>query len=246
MTSASTTTPRPGRLRGRHGRPGRGGRPPRGRGRRVLEALGWLLLVGGLGWLAWVAWQIWGTTWQAHREYRATVTRIEQGFALGPKAPAQSIPGLGILRVPRFGDDYAVPVLEGTDADTLAKGVGHEPDTALPGERGNLVLAGHVVTHGEPFRDLKGLRPGDVVRLETREGTYRYRIDTPGDALTVDFSAGWVLGAEPRNPDPGGAEPSGAPRLITLITCAELFHTDLRTVVFGHQVGFTPRATAAG
>lgn len=212
------------------------GRAPRSRRRKALEAVGWTLLLVGLGWLAWIAWQIWGTTWQAHRAYKAQISQIEEGWRLDEK-----VPGLGILRVPRFGADYEVPVLEGTSKDVLAKGVGHEPGTALPGKDGNMVLAGHVVTHGEPFRDLKTLRVGDVVRLETRGGTYSYRIDTPGNGLTVDFNAAWVLDPKPVNPSPGGVEPIVDDHLLTLVTCAELFHTDLRTVVFGHQVSFEPR-----
>ena len=58
----------------------------------------------------------------------------------------------------------------------------------------------------------------------------------------MPFTASWVLDARPRNPDAGGVEPPDGVggRLLTLITCAELFHTDQRLVAFGHLVSSTP------
>ena len=41
----------------------------------------------------------------------------------------------------------------------------------------------------------------------------------------------------------GGVEPAQKPgqKLITLTTCAELFHTDNRMIAFGHLVASTTR-----
>lgn len=214
--------------------------PARSR-RRILGWAGGACLLAGLGLFAWIGWQLWVTTWLSHRHQAELVGELQRGWSSGQQEVRVDVgPGIGILRIPRFGEDYAVPVLAGTSDDVLAAGVGHEDGTALPGERGNMVLAGHVITHGEPFRDLEQLDPGDEVDLQTARGTYHYVVDTPGDGLTVDFSAGWVLDPRPENPDPDGVDPIDAPRLLTLVTCAELFHTDLRTVVFGHQTGFDP------
>jgi len=51
-----------------------------------------------------------------------------------------------------------------------------------------------------------------------------------------------VIDNLPKNPR-GGVEPSQKPgqKLITLTTCAELFHTDNRMIAFGHLVDTTPR-----
>jgi LPXTG-site transpeptidase (sortase) family protein len=49
-----------------------------------------------------------------------------------------------------------------------------EVDTALPGEPGNVVLAGHRDTF---FRGLRNIRKGDEITLETLDGSYRYRVD---------------------------------------------------------------------
>ena len=40
-----------------------------------------------------------------------------------------------IVRIPRFGDDYAVPLLDGTDDEALASGFGHFADSAAPEAR---------------------------------------------------------------------------------------------------------------
>ena len=49
------------------------------------------------------------------------------------------------------------------------------PSTALPGDPGNVVLAGHRDTF---FRRLKDVRPGDRVTLTTPEGVFNYDIDS--------------------------------------------------------------------
>ena len=120
-------------------------------------------------------------------------------------------------------------MVAGTTLADLARGVGHYDATAAPGEVGNFALAGHRVTHGEPFARLRTLRRGDEVVVETREAVFTYVMDTsPGD-LTVKATASWVL--EPVPDDPG-ASPTRA--LITLTTCQDLFHSPDRSVGFGH------------
>jgi sortase A len=76
------------------------------------------------------------------------------------------------LSIPRLGAD--IYVVEGTDAKDLRLGPGHMPGTALPGEKGNCVIAGHRDTH---FRVLRNIRPGDEITLETTEGRFVYTVD---------------------------------------------------------------------
>ena len=46
----------------------------------------------------------------------------------------------------------------------------------------------------------------------------------------------------PKNPHGGvAAGPEPGQKLITLTTCAELFHTDNRMIAFGHLVASTTR-----
>ena len=140
-----------------------------------------------------------------------------------------------LIRIPEFGDDYVIPVLEGTSDKVLAAGFGHFEGTADPGQVGNYALAAHRVTHGEPLRDMPKLEAGDEIIVETVYATYTYELTTGGEDLRVTFKDGWVVAPLPDNPRPRGVEPAQieGQKLITLTTCAELFHTDDRLIAFG-------------
>ncbi|WP_307827893.1 class E sortase [Nocardioides sp. SYSU D00038] len=215
-----------------------------GRRGRLLVVAGVALLVAGLGLGGWLGWQLWGTTWVAERRHADLTAELERGWGDGRDAvETEHGTATAVLRVPRFGADFAVPVLEGDSDEVLASGVGHLSGTAAAGQPGNYVVAGHRVTHGEPFARLRDLRAGDEVHVATREATWVYRLDTDGGALVVPFTADWVLAPRPTHPDGGVQPPADAPdQLITLVTCSEIFHTDDRDVVFGHLVDRLPSA----
>jgi sortase A len=78
----------------------------------------------------------------------------------------------GRIAIPRL--DVSTIVLEGVDSSTLRLGAGHIPETAIPGEHGNVGIAAH---RDSFFRALKDIRKDDIVRLETLDGTFRYRVD---------------------------------------------------------------------
>jgi len=213
--------------------------------------LGVALIVVGLLLLGYVGWQLWGTNWVSHRKHERLATALEQGWGRG-KAGVEidEVAVTAVVRVPRFGEDYVVPVLAGTSDDALAAGFGHFEGAAMPGGVGNYALAAHRVTHGEPLRQMPELRSGDEILIETRTKIYTYVLDTSGEDLVVEESEGWVTDPLPDNPDRNGAEPlqQQGQRLITLTTCAELFHTDDRLVAFGHLESVTSkhRADARG
>ena len=204
--------------------------PTRSRGSRVLLVVGLTLVLVGVGILGWFAWQFWGTNVVAQREHDRIRTEIIQQWESKEPADPKKIEGIGLLRIPRFGDDFEVPILDGDDDATLARGVGRYTDGAQPGRVGNLVLSGHRATHGEPFRDFLKLRRGDEVIVETRTHVLTYTLREDGDAIRVPFTTSWPLWPVP-DPDAGGKKPTE--RLITLVTCSELFRTDDRNVVVG-------------
>jgi sortase A len=210
---------------------------------RPAVVLGGLLIVSGLAVLGWVGWQLWGTTWVSERRHEAISDELRHEWGRGQRF-AETGEGRtsAIVRIPAFGSDYAVPLLEGTTDEALAAGFGHIEGTDGPGATGNFALAGHRVTHGEPLADMPDLDPGDEVIIETRDVVYTYVLDSGGDDLTVGFDQVWVLDALPTNPAEGvqPAQASGQ-RLLTLTTCAELFHTDDRLVAFGHLRSSSPR-----
>jgi len=201
------------------------------------------LVLAGLAVLGYVGWQLWGTNWVSQRKHEQTVGDLQRLFERDEQPGAQTAQTVrtehgtasAIVRIPEFGDDYAVPLLEGIGDPVLAEGFGHFPDSAAPGETGNFALAGHRVTHGEPLRRMPELEPGDEVVVETAEATYTYVLTSGGDDLRVTFRDGWVVEPLPRNPQQGGVQPKQekGQRLLTLTTCAELFHTDDRLVAFG-------------
>jgi sortase A len=105
---------------------------------------------------------------------------------------------IGRIEIPRLG--VSAVIRAGSDAKTLRLAVGHVPGTAMPGEAGNVGLAGHRDTF---FRRLRDIQPDDEIRLVTPEGTYVYRVSRTN---VVEPRDTWVL------------DPTPTPAL-TLVTC---------------------------
>ena len=101
-------------------------------------------------------------------------------------AVVAAAPGLlGELDVPQLRISTAI--VEGDDATALRRGAGHLRGTAMPGEAGNVVLAGHRDT---VFRRLGELQRGDRLRLTTARGVFDYRV---ARTLRVGPSDTWVI-----------------------------------------------------
>ncbi|MGY0386475.1 class E sortase [Nocardioides sp. WG-D5] len=213
------------------------------RGRRSVFVAGIVMVVAGLVVLGYVAWELYGTTIVSKQRQQDAASRIERAWGSGETTVTTEFGSAeALIEIPRFGEDYRVPVLEGTSDRALGAGFGHFDGTAGPGEVGNFALAGHRVTHGEPLHDLPELRPGDEIRVLTREKTYVYALTSGGEDLIVPFTSIWVTDPLPDNPERGGVEPDQkkGQRLITLTTCSELFHTDNRMIAFGKLVSEEP------
>jgi sortase A len=104
-----------------------------------------------------------------------------------------------------------VIVVEGISGNALRAGAGHYPQTQLPGERGNVAIAGHRTGFGEPFRHLDKLKPGDLITLETPVGSYTYEVVRP----PVDGHANpWIT-----NPDDLSVLAATIDATLTLTTC---------------------------
>ena len=131
--------------------------------------------------------------------------------------------GLNVLHIPRLGNDWEWVVVEGVDMDTLNKGPGHFPRTALPGEKGNFAVAGHRATHGEPFAELDKLVEGDKVYVEAADGWYTYQVTW---SRSIPPSAVEVLEPVPGRP---GEKPTT--QSMTLVTCHPRWGSSERLVV---------------
>jgi sortase A len=90
-----------------------------------------------------------------------------------PRAPENN-PPLGRIAIPAIGLDSQLG--QGIRLTTLDRGPGHWPGSALPGQIGNVVVAGHRTSRGAEFRHLDKLAPGDEVVFTTDDGTYTYLV----------------------------------------------------------------------
>ncbi len=88
-----------------------------------------------------------------------------------PNQPEGSL--VGRLEIPRLR--LRAVVFEGTSDGTLARGVGRLRGSAVPGQLGNLVLAGHRDTF---FRPLRKIREGDLIQVTTPAGPINYEVES--------------------------------------------------------------------
>ena len=90
----------------------------------------------------------------------------------------------GTLSLPTLG--VTEELHEGITLTDIDRGPSHWPVTALPGQLGNVVVAGHRVTHSKPFYDLDRLVPGDPLVFTTNDGTvWTYEL-TSTEIVTPD------------------------------------------------------------
>jgi sortase A len=125
---------------------------------------------------------------------------------------------LGKIEITRIG--VAAMILEGIDERTLRRAVGHIPGTPLPGQPGNVAIAGHRDTF---FRALRNVRRDDEITLTTLNGSYRYLVD----------SAQVVAPQDTRVLDDSGE------RILTLVTCYPFYFVGpapKRFIVRAHRI----------
>ncbi|MGZ4679256.1 MAG: class E sortase [Ilumatobacteraceae bacterium] len=111
-----------------------------------------------------------------------------------PADPNAAVPvvAVGTIEIPKIG--VTKTMYEGITLTTLNHGPGHWPGTAMPGHQGNVVIAGHRVSHDKPFRNIDQLVPGDQVILTTDEGRFVYQV-TGTDIVYPD--ALWFIDQTP-------------------------------------------------
>jgi len=132
----------------------------------------------------------------------------------------------GTLSIPKFGSDYAVPIIRGTSLGDLRQGVGWYDGTAAPGQYGNFAITGHRLGWGQPFAELGQLQVGDQIVVTTATATYTYNVTTA--PMVVSDKDNAILAAVP-----GGVGQPPAKALITLTTAASVLPSPERLVVIG-------------
>jgi sortase A len=166
------------------------------RGQRFIRWAQRVFIICGVAALSYI-----GLTLLNARSYQknAELTLERQIFAQEahrinlPKQAAKEGDVLGRIEIPRIG--VSVMVLQGTTSQTLLHGVGHIDGTALPGELGNVGIAGHRDTF---FRGLKDIRKNDEIQIQTAAGITRYEVDwiqitVPSDVAIVSPTSNFSL-----------------------------------------------------
>jgi LPXTG-site transpeptidase (sortase) family protein len=136
------------------------------------------------------------TVWQKWQNHKFDHQRTVSQSSVQPQIRNGDI--VGRLAIPRL--KVRAMVREGTGERTLSLALGHIPGTALPGQKGNIGVAGHRDTL---FRALRNVAANDEITLETPHDTLVYRVETTQIVKPEDVQ---VL-------DPGPA------RELTLVTC---------------------------
>jgi sortase A len=107
--------------------------------------------------------------------------------------------------------DLNTVVVAGTSPAALRAGAGHYPNTPLPGQVGNVGIAGHRTTYGRPFNRVDELQPGDEIWLLTPVGDHRYVVSDPDPEIGENP---WVTA-----PNDWGVVAQSDESLLTLTTC---------------------------
>jgi sortase A len=196
--------------------------------RRVLHATYYLFLAAGIIALGYAGYAVLDAYW-----YQGVETaKFEKVSAIAKPQPVKAIPiavggVIGEIEVPRLR--FKAIVVQGDSEKLLRRSVGHLPQTALPGETGNVALASH---RDGLFRPLRDVLPGDLIILRTPEREFEYQVQwtavVPPTAMRV-------------------IQPTSEPAL-TLITCFPFYYVGAapeRFIVRAHKISVAPPASKA-
>lgn len=212
---------------------------------RLLGGLGRTLITAGTLILLFVAYQLWGTAIHEARAQKELTSEFDELLA-SVEAPAPSpngspdtdparpsaeelskrlegwLPEIGApvakIEIPDIGIKRTV--VEGDDDAQLKRGMGHVAASPLPGQEGNVSIAGHRTTYGQPLHNIDKLEVGDLIHFETLYGDFTYEVF---EHQIVDAKAVEVM------------EDRGDNRL-TLIACHPKYSLAQRYIVFAELV----------
>lgn len=173
----------------------------------MLKLLSWIFIIAGIFTLSIGGYQLWSSSYKEKE-------RLSEAQAMLPAEKQASKEVLedevldidyekgetiGLLFIPKL--DREIPIVEGTNEEELAQGVGHYYDTGLPGQNRQILLSGHRDT---VFRNFDQLEDGDEFHVKMEYGTYVYQI---GDHEIVSADDTTVI------------DPSREDEYLTVSTC---------------------------
>ncbi|GAB6899901.1 sortase [Kineosporia succinea] len=191
-------------------------------------AVGVLLTAGvGGGW--------WWTNWKARTAAHGLADRATEAWtspigkgpetAVIPKGVAG--PVVAVVKIPKLGRDWRMPVESGTGTEILRQGLGLYKGSPEPGRRGNVGLAGHRTTWGAPFKHIDELTRGDEISVWTARGRFDYAVVDEGVTDPSDISVVEQKTARGR-------------AWLTLTTCHPEFSARERLYVHAQLIRSTP------
>ncbi len=142
---------------------------------------------------------------------------IPESIPSNPRAAAPEIV-LGTIRIPAI--DLSWSLGQGMTLTAIDRGPSHWPGTAMPGELGNMVIAGHRTTKGAPFRHLDSLVPGDEIVFDVGAETHVYAVT---ETIFVYPEDVWIADQTEEH-------------LVTLFACHPVGSARQRIVVRGEWV----------
>ena len=183
-----------------------------GRISRLIDFLGRTMIVAGLLLLSFVAYQLWGTGIVEGRSQTAIAKQFVKPQPIQPQ-----LGGLvGRITIPSIG--VSKYVVAGVRLKDLERGPGLFPGSPMPGQKGNVAIAGHRTTFGAPFSRIDELRGNERIILESKDGTFTYIVNgEPKIVLATDTAV-----AKTTNPDSA---------TVTLVSCYPKWTSTKRIVV---------------
>jgi len=163
----------------------------------------------------------------AHAYQSIEQSKFENARVNRKETPSLLVEGgvIGELVVPRL--ELKAIVVQGYSDSILQRSVGHISGTALPGELGNVALAGHRDTF---FRPLRKIQPGDAISFNTADGEFVYQVESTEVVMPSDVA---VLQPSREN-------------TLTLVTCFPFYYVGSapkRFIVRARQIGRLPAAS---
>ncbi len=171
------------------------------------------------------------TTVPATPTTTAGITPATIAVVPAAEAPVLPLPSIGDpvakIEIPKIG--ITRTVVEGISVPQLARGPGHYPSSPLPGQKGNVAIAGHRTTYGQPFHNIDKLEAGDQIITTTIQGKFVYE----------------VTGLEIVKPNEVRVLEDQGDNRITLIACHPKYSLKERIIAHGILVG-SPAPEIAG
>ena len=217
----------------------------------AVGAIGRMMMRAGVLILLFVAYQLWGTGLATSRAQDRLSHQFEQQLTDSATTPA-TVPGgeldenvvtaptdlptpepgdpVGRLTIPTIDSDFII--VQGVDLRWLQEGPGHFPQTPLPGQPGNVAIAGHRTTYKAPFNRIDELHPGDLITATTLQGTFIYKVDAHPDGDTGNSIGHIIVG-----PNEVSILDQGSVNRLTLMACNPKYSAAQRIVVTATLTG---------